>query len=740
MPPKKKPTKKKPAAKKASAKNKTTPRKNDTKTRDKNTITAGDLILRELNPMQQQAVEVVNGPILILAGAGSGKTRTLIHRIAYLIAEEGVKPWNILAVTFTNKAARNMQERMVDLLGAKQEYYPYMGTFHSICARLLRKEIEALGYKPNFVIFDQTEQQTLVKKIMKDQGYDTKQIAPGGIHWRISSSKNLLMTPAEYKETVNDPVSEVTAQVYPVYQKELQEHNALDFDDLIMKTVELFEKFPKTLQEYQNLWQYIHVDEYQDTNRAQYKLVSLLADKNKNICVVGDDAQSIYSWRMADIRNILDFEKDYEDAITVFLEQNYRSTQNILNASNEVISKNKDQKKKKLWTDNVVGEKITIAEVANEEAEGKYIVEKIIGWEDDTTSADDDDITYTNEDIQPDPEETAIQEGESILDRIMGTRQFAKQKEDDVLRQEVTAQKKQIDFSRYVVLYRTNAQSRAIEESFLKYGVPYKIIGGIRFYERKEIKDILAYIRSLFNLNDWVSLERIVNVPPRGIGDRTWFKIEQFARERNFNVLEAAEHVVPDIQTARLEKFYQFTDVLKTIRQQVPDLNPTEILDLILKQIDYKKHLMKSSDTKEQAEVRWENVQELKTVTQKFQNLRGDEGLQNFLEDVALVMDQDSVEESENAVKLMTVHAAKGLEFPVVFAVGMEESLFPHSRSLTDPKEMEEERRLCYVAITRAEEKMHLVFAAKRMRYGNIQVNPPSRFIDDIPANLVEWH
>ncbi len=728
------PKKKKPATKRKAKNTASRPKKKPVKRNT--TVTAGDLILRELNDKQQEAVTTVKGPVLILAGAGSGKTRTLIHRIAYLIAEQGVKPWNILAVTFTNKAARNMQERMVALLGKKQQHFPHMGTFHSICSRLLRKEIEALGYKSNFVIYDDSEQQVLVKKLMKEQGIDTKQIAPNAIHWKISNSKNLLITPEQYQELVDDPISEIAANVYPEYQKSLKEHNALDFDDLIMKTVELLEKYPDILKKYQKLWEHILVDEYQDTNKAQYRLVTLLADKHKNICVVGDDAQSIYSWRMADIRNILDFEKDYADATTVFLEQNYRSTQTILDASNQVIEKNKNQKKKKLWTENQAGEKIRIKEVANEEAEGRYIVEQIVGWD---TAGTTDEIEYVDEDAQPDPEDEVIQEGESILDRVMGMRQFTQQKEDGELRQEVEAKKREIDFSQYVVLYRTNAQSRAIEESFLKFGIPYKIIGGIKFYERREIKDVLAFMRSIFNPSDWVSLERIVNIPTRGIGNRTWYKIEQFARERSFTVIESADHAIPDIQNARLESFYQFADVLKSLSKQLPDLNPTELLDSILKEIDYKDWLFTSCDTKEQAEARWENVQELKTVTQKFQNLRGEEGLQAFLEDVALVMDQDEVEESDNAVKLMTVHAAKGLEFPTVFIVGMEEGLFPHSRSLTNPQEMEEERRLCYVAITRAIERVMIIFAAQRMRYGNVQVNPPSRFLDDLPEELVEW-
>jgi len=1067
----------------------------------KNTITAGDLILEGLNERQQEAVRTTIGPLLILAGAGSGKTRTLIHRIAYLIAEEGTKPWNILAVTFTNKAAQSMKERMTNLLGDDLEHMPMMGTFHSICARLLRKEIEALGYNTNFAIFDSADQLTLVKKIMKSQGFDTKQISPNNVHWKISTAKNQLLQPNAYAEITDDALSEVAADVYPAYQDELKKNNALDFDDLIMKAVELLDTYPEILKKYQKLWKYILVDEYQDTNPAQYKLVTLLADDHNNLCVVGDDAQcvtpstkiktkqgwkkakdikrgekiisaggrggtlittverigrkrinteiieiktssgkilqvtaehmmfarlsnsstnhyvylmyraafgyrigmakgsrtpkkdvkkhglqirgnqekadkmwvlrscttqqeaqywemllsfeygipttvfqaapltsigqtevnniyknintnerikrlckdelifleyphyrpsgttrmnterkimrvdwfgnehlshsstwhgtrialhttntqiqkrleshgfktrkskkntwrmeisrksiseaetvaaelkkvipgieqqraawmtankkmlmmpaahmkkemiipvlkgeeiveekivsverkiykgevidfnvsnvhnfcaegimvhnSIYSWRQADIRNILEFEKDYPDAATIILEQNYRSTQTILDASNAVIAKNKKQKKKKLWTDNPAGNAIIVKEVPNEEAEGNYIVKEIFGLNEEKISEDTNSERYVDEDVQPDQDnDSPIQEGESILDRIMGASMFAGKKNDDDVRKQIEGKKKNTDFSRFVVLYRTNAQSRALEESFLRFNIPYKLIGGMRFYERREIKDVLAYIRALYNPDDWVSLERIVNAPPRGIGDRTWFKIEQFANVHNLNVLEAAERPIPDIQQSRQEAFSRFADIFKLIWTKIDALNPTQILELLLKEVDFKEYLLTSSETKEQGETRWENVQELKTVTQKFQHLRGADGLQALLEDIALVTDQDSVDETENAVKLMTVHAAKGLEFPVVFVVGMEEGLFPHSRSLIDPTEMEEERRLCYVALTRAIEQVYLVFASQRMRYGDMQVNPPSRFIDEIPSEFVEW-
>lgn len=704
-----------------------------------NTVTAGDLILKGLNEKQQEAVRATQGPVLILAGAGSGKTRTLVHRIAYLIAQEGVKPWNILAVTFTNKAAQNMQERMRELLG-NVEHMPVMGTFHSLCSRLLRREIENLGYKKNFIIYDSGDQQTLVKKVMKDLGYDTKQVSPNNVHWKISGAKNQLQTPEQFVEVTTDALDEVAAKVYPRYQADLKENNALDFDDLIMLTVQLFEQHPDILKKYQELWKYVMVDEYQDTNKAQYQLIHLLTKEHKNLCVVGDDFQSIYGWRAADIRNILEFEQDYEGAKTVLLEQNYRSSQNILDASNAVIAKNTNQKEKTLWTERDGGHPITIAEVEDEKAEGRYIVERIAGIENkkEEVEEDIDGVSYDMEDAQPDPEQ-AIKPGESILDRVMGAKWFEEGKTDEQIRTRVESMRKVTDFSDFVVLYRTNAQSRAIEEMLLNFNIPYKLIGGIRFYERREIKDVLAYIRSVFNPSDWVSLERIANVPTRGIGDRTWFQIEQFCRQRNMTVIEGMSHDIPSVQNARQATYHQFANIIKNVREKMESLNPTEILDMILKTTHYKDYIIKSSETADKGESRWENVLELKNVTKKFDNLRGEEGLQALLEDIALVTDQDQVEDDDNAVRLMTVHAAKGLEFPVVFATGMEEGLFPHARALTDPTEMEEERRLCYVAMTRAINEVHLVFASKRLRFGSVQVNPPSRFLDDIPPELAEW-
>lgn len=706
------------------------------------TISRAELILHELNTEQQKAVCATEGPVLILAGAGSGKTKTLIHRIAYLIAAKNVKPQNILAVTFTNKAAENMKERMQKLLG-KNFPPPVMGTFHSICSRLLRREIKNLGYKTNFTIYDETESLALIKRVLKELGYDTKQVSPTSVRYKISSAKNHLITPVSYESSADDALSEVAAKVYFQYQKSLQSLNALDFDDLIMKSVELWEKFPEILTKYQRLFQYILVDEYQDTNHSQYKFINFLAKKHKNICVVGDDYQSIYAFRDADLKNILEFEHDYPRAQVILLEQNYRSTQTILNAANEVIAKNKKQKKKTLWTKNKTGQKIIICEAANEEAEGIFILQQIFGFLDtkivkqlinySTNPLDSsvgEKIVYSDEYSQLDSDQT------SILNRVMASKIFKKNNQEKEFRDKILKEKNKMDFSRFVILYRTNAQSRALEETCLKYNIPYRLIGGIRFYERKEIRDLIAYLRVIVNPSDWVSLERIFNVPGRGIGDRTWFKVEQFAHTRGFNIIEAAKHEVPDVQLGRMAGVAQFVEIIKTVRNKMTDKTPTEILDLLIKESGYKNYIQ---DGTPQGEARWENIQEFKNVTEKFKNYSGEKGIITLLEDVALINDQDEIDESENRITLMTVHAAKGLEFPVVFIAGMEEGLFPHANSLVDPEEMEEERRLCYVALTRAIEQVYCVFASQRMRYGKLQVNPPSRFLDDIPQHLIEW-
>lgn len=705
-------------------------------------------LLGALNEQQQEAVKATDGPVLILAGAGSGKTKTLVHRIAYLISEKKIKPWNILSVTFTNKAAHEMKQRVELLLTGKTSQgkakrgpqtqsavLPIMGTFHSICVQILRREIELLGYKKGFTIYDSDEQLTLVKKILKDQGYDTKTIAPQAVHSLISQAKNELIEPDEYASSAQGFILEIAAKVYPVYQQELKASNAVDFDDLIMLTIKLFKKHPEVLEKYQNAFQYLMVDEYQDTNHAQYTLIKLLAGKRENVCVVGDDAQSIYGWRGANIRNILEFEKDYPTAQVIKLEQNYRSTKTILDASNQVITKNKKQKKKKLWTENKQGEPIRIKEVFDENEEGEFIIRSILQLDkplekgQTQSKRSGGEPEYVSEDG---PAEEEVDN--SLLGRIMKSKTYQVEQVQDDLRKHIDTKKRLIPWERFAVLYRTNAQSRALEEMCLKFGVPYQLVGGIQFYERREIKDMLAYVKIIFNPLDWVSLERIVNAPPRGIGDRSWFKIEQFCREHGLNWIEAAKRDIPGIKTATLEAYKRFALELEQVTAELPQLNPTEVLDTIISRTGYKTFIL---DGTPGGESRWENIQELRTVTQKFKRLLGTEGLQAFLEDVSLVQDVDKLDEDAKALTLMTIHSAKGLEFPVVFCAGMEEGVFPHARSLMQPHELEEERRLCYVAITRAKEQVYLVHAMQRTRYGNTQLNTPSRFLNDIPEHLV---
>lgn len=697
-------------------------------------------LLAALNEQQQEAVKATDGPVLILAGAGSGKTKTLVHRIAYLIAEKKVKPWNILAVTFTNKAAQEMKHRVKLLLGGGAEHaspeppnsmLPIMGTFHSVCVQILRREVELLGYKKTFTIYDSDEQLTLVKKIMKDQGYDTKTIAPKAIHSFISQAKNELVEPDDYASSAQGFILEIAAKVYPVYQQELKASTAVDFDDLIMLTIKLFKKHPEVLEKYQAAFKYLLVDEYQDTNHAQYTLIKLLAGKSENVCVVGDDAQSIYGWRGANIRNILEFEKDYPTAQVIKLEQNYRSTKTILDASNQVITKNKKQKKKKLWTENKQGEPIRIKEVFDENEEGEFIIRSILQLDKPQPTGQ----RRANSRNNTEPEYVAEEEADnSLLGRIMKSKSYQVEQAQDDIREQIDSKKRLVPWEKFAVLYRTNAQSRALEETCLKFGVPYQLVGGIQFYERREIKDMLAYVKIIFNPLDWVSLERIVNAPPRGIGDRSWFKLEQFCREHKLTWLEAAKRDIPGIKTATLEAYKRFALELEEVTTDLPKLNPTEVLDTIISRTGYKAFILDGTPA---SESRWENIQELRTVTQKFKRLLGTPGLQAFLEDVSLIQDVDTLDEDAKALTLMTIHSAKGLEFPVIFCAGMEEGVFPHARSLMHPHELEEERRLCYVAITRAKEQVYLIHAIQRTRYGNTQLNTPSRFLHDIPDHLV---
>lgn len=646
-------------------------------------------LLQGMNDKQAEAVLTTEGPLLVMAGAGSGKTRVLTHRVAYLIEEQGVNPWNILAITFTNKAAREMQERVGKLLGESARDI-WVSTFHALCVRILRRDIDKLGYNRAFTIADTSEQRTLMKRICSELNVDTKKYDPRAILSAISNAKNAMQTATDYaalNSHANNPLNQIVAKAYVLYQKELENSQALDFDDLIMKTIELFEKDPETLEYYQNKFHYIHVDEYQDTNDAQYQLVTLLAAKYKNLCVVGDADQSIYGWRGANMNNILNFERDYPEAHTVMLEQNYRSTQTILKAANEVIANNLVRKEKNLWTENGTGDKISYYRAQNEHDESQFVVSK----------------------IQAEISEHGYH------------------------------------YNDFAVLYRTNAQSRMIEETFMKSTVPYTMVGGHKFYDRKEIRDILAYLTLIVNPRDAMSFERVVNTPKRGIGPGSVDKLRQFANENGWSLLEAAQNVtLANAISARIRaKIEDFGRLMADLTKETDYLTITELTDEILTKSGYLQMLKAENDL--QAQTRQENLEEFKSVTQEYDQKHGeDEGdnrqkLMNFLSDLALVSDQDDVDEEAPKVTLMTLHAAKGLEFPVIFLVGMEEGIFPLYRSLSNEKELEEERRLAYVGITRAKRKLYLTNAYSRMLYGRVQRNQPSQFVEEINDDLIKF-
>jgi len=634
----------------------------------------------KLNPPQQEAVRSTEGPLLIMAGAGSGKTRVLTHRIAYLIENQRVAPWSILAITFTNKAAREMQERVSTLVGPTGRDI-WVSTFHSMCVRILRKDIERVGFTSNFTILDSTDQLSVIRSCMKDMNIDVKKFEPKAIQATISSAKNELITPKRFEDKVGDYFQEIVAKVYKKYQQRLRNNNALDFDDLIMKTIELFTEVPESLEFYQNKFKYIHVDEYQDTNKAQYMLCRMLADKHHNICVVGDSDQSIYRWRGADITNILNFEDDYPEAKTILLEQNYRSTANILNAANAVIDRNTGRKAKNLWTDKGEGEKISLYYGDSEREEGYFVT--------------------------------------------------------GVIQKNVKKSRKYHD---HAILYRTNAQSRIIEETLIKSEIPYQIVGGIKFYDRKEIKDILGYLRLISNPDDDISLVRIINVPKRGIGDTTVGKLAAEAAVKGisiYRVLEQLDSV--DVKGKTKEQLIQFHHMISTLHGKADELSVTELTEQVLELSEYKLELQRENTLESISRV--ENIEEFLSVTLEFENRNEDRSLVAFLTDLALIADIDSMNDAEeedvqDAVTLMTMHSAKGLEFPVVFIVGLEESIFPHSRALTDNDELEEERRLAYVGITRAEEELYLTSAKMRTLFGKTTVNMPSRFLQEIPEQL----
>jgi len=644
-------------------------------------------IFKDLNEPQQEAVKTTEGPVLILAGAGSGKTRALTHRLAYLISVKNISPFNILAVTFTNKAAGEMRSRMENLLrndetrikndekmtnarnpntstfdirysdlGAAVRL-PWLGTFHSICAKILRREAKQIGYPSSFTIFDTQDQLAVVKKIMQEIGIDPKNYNPNGVLYYISSAKNEFVSPDDYDQYVNSPFEEVVRDVYKEYQKYLKTVGVMDFDDLLVLCVKLFEDNKTVLEKYQRIFRYILIDEYQDTNQVQYLWAKMLSAKSKNICVVGDDSQSIYGFRGANFRNILNFERDFPGAKVIKLEQNYRSTKNILRAADELIKYNRHKTKKTLWTDNSDGALLQVYQALNEKDEAEFVAMEI----------------------------RALAMGKSR-------------------------------WSDFAVLYRTNAQSRALEEAFIRYGIPYRVIGGVRFYERREVKDIIAYLRLLANPDDQISLERVINVPARGIGSKTFLKYLQDLSNLN-------SEIPPKIQ--------QFLEMVEEIRKKKVEV--ADLIEIIAEKTGYKDYLL---DGTPEGEARWENVLELKSVAAYNDALGLENPLEAFLEKVALYQDTDNYDAGANVVTLMTLHSAKGLEFPVVFIIGFEEGLLPHSKSIDEDSDVEEERRLCYVGITRAKQKLYLLYASERIYFGNPVANSPSRFLAEIPEDV----
>jgi DNA helicase-2/ATP-dependent DNA helicase PcrA len=636
-----------------------------------------DELLQGLNPEQRRAVETTEGPLLIQAGAGSGKTKTLTHRIAYIIADHKATPFNILAVTFTNKAAKEMRERVAGLLDEDPEnrsFMPYMGTFHSICVRILRQDGEHIGVPKNFVIFDESDRMHAIKMACKEKMIDEKSYPAKQLASMISNAKNEMVDPEEYAGVGSTPVQRAAADIYPLYQSSLREAGALDFDDLIHTTATLMKTNEEIREKWQRRFKYVMIDEYQDTNAAQYALVQMLTNKNQNIAVVGDDWQSIYSWRGADFRNILKFEQDYPNATVIKLEQNYRSTKHILDAAHAVITRNQQRSDKRLWTDSNHGLPVQMLQVVNARAEGEAIVRRV------------------------------------------------KNAVDGGMRK----------YSHFAVLYRTNAQSRSIEETLIHYGVPYRIVGGQRFYDRKEIKDLMAYVRLIYQPEDRSSFVRAVNVPSRGVGEKSVDNFFAWQRANKMTLEQAVRDIdeCDSIMVRAQKGISDLSNLLFTMREVMADAPPHTVLESIIRRIDYYAYL---SDGTPQAEARIENVKELLNVAQSY----ADQGMDVFLEEVSLVSDVDQADFEGNAITLMTMHASKGLEFPVVFLVGMEETVFPSSRSLYDAAQMEEERRLCYVGMTRAREELYMIYASGRMMYGGVQNNPPSRFLAEVDVNFI---
>ncbi|RSI12601.1 ATP-dependent DNA helicase PcrA [Streptococcus sanguinis] len=641
-------------------------------------------LLNGMNDRQAEAVQTTEGPLLIMAGAGSGKTRVLTHRIAYLIDEKMVNPWNILAITFTNKAAREMRERAEKLKTEAQDCL--IATFHSMCVRILRREADHIGYNRNFTIVDPGEQRTLMKRILKNLNLDPKKWNERAILGTISNAKNDLIDEVAYANLAGDMYTEIVAKCYTAYQKELRQSEAMDFDDLIMLTLRLFDQNPDVLTYYQQRYQYIHVDEYQDTNHAQYQLVKLLASRFKNICVVGDADQSIYGWRGADMQNILDFEKDYPEAKVVLLEENYRSTKTILQAANEVIRNNRNRRPKNLWTQNEDGEEIVYYRANDEQDEALFVARTI---------------------------DQLSREGYSHKD--------------------------------FAVLYRTNAQSRTVEEALLKSNIPYTMVGGTKFYSRKEIRDVISYLNLIANPSDNISYERVVNEPKRGVGPGTVEKIRDFASSQEMSLLDASANILlSPVKGKAAQAVYDFANMLLDLRERLDDYTVTDLVEAVLEKTGYAASLAAQATLESQARI--ENIEEFLSVTKNFDESpdnpsdeSGLDKLSRFLNDLALIADTDDGDTESSEVTLMTLHAAKGLEFPVVFLVGMEENVFPLSRASEDEDELEEERRLAYVGITRAEKILYLTNANSRMLYGKTNYNHPTRFLREISSDLLNY-
>ena len=620
-----------------------------------------------LNNKQKEAVLASDGPLLILAGAGSGKTSVLTTKVAYLIKEKCINPKNIVAITFTNKAAKEMKERIIKLVGSTG-YDIQISTFHSFGLRIIKENYERLGFDKNFTIIDSDDSLTLIKKILKEMNIDTQRCNPKFIKNQISSSKNEMITPEKYKNLANDEISDITYRVYKKYQESLLRNNSLDFDDLLIMPIVLFNKYPDVLETYQELFKYVFIDEYQDTNEAQYLLSKMIASKYKNICVVGDDSQSIYSWRGANFKNILNFEKDYNDAKVILLEQNYRSTKNILNAANSVIKNNLQKKDKNLWTENEQGEKIKYVRTADEKDEALYV-----------------------------------------------TKEIRKLKQEG------------IELDEIAVLYRTNAQSRTIEEAFLSSNIPYRIVGAFAFYSRKEIKDLLAYLKLIYNPKDDVSLLRVINYPKRGIGAKTIDNLSMDAVLNNNSMFEQIEK----------GKELEFKNLILDMKEKSESLSLTETIDMVLEKSGIKNDL--ESEHTLESDIRLENLDEFKSITKTFEEESGIASLEDFLNEVSLVSDVNEQKNDDTPkVTLMTTHAVKGLEYEYVFVIGMEENIFPHVNCVNEQEQIEEERRLCYVAITRAKKKLYLLNALKRILFGKTSVNMPSRFINEIDKEYID--